>query len=67
MFKQNIGKKVGFQVKDISVEVWDLSNFQLEGCLATLCVLKFWKTYKNGTSYEMWLVTTLLMASPQTL
>ena len=67
LFKQNIGKKAGFQTKNMFVEVWDLSNFQIEGCPANLHVLKFRETYKNGTSREMWLVTTLLMASPQTL
>lgn len=67
LFKQNIGKKAGFQTKNMFVEVWDLSNFQIEGCPANLRVLKFRETYKNGTSREMWLVTTLLMASPQTL
>lgn len=74
MFRQGIGKKPGFQAKGkgnktISVEVWDLPDFEITGCPKKLRVLKFRETVSGQKTEirEMRLVTTLALASPQTL
>lgn len=57
-FDQGEGKARSFQRGKKTVEVWDLSGFEIENCPYRLRVVKY---------HEMWLVTTLEQTAPEIL
>ena len=63
LFRKDIGKKEGFQRGKTSVEVWDLSDFEMEGCEKKLRVVKFQETDRRESRF-VWLVTTLTSTPP---
>lgn len=70
LFQKGKGKKEGFQRDRVDVAVWDLSDFEIDGCQEQLRVVKFQETMIHGQREEhrnVWLVTTLLSAPPQLL
>lgn len=66
LFRKDIGKKEGFQRGKTSVEVWDLSDFEMEGCEKKLRVVKFQETDQRESRF-VWLVTTLTSTTPELL
>ena len=66
LFRGGLGKAKGFEKDKVSVEVWDLSDFYIDGCEKPLRVVKFRETPKDcaGEVREMWLVTTSACISP---
>lgn len=66
LFRKDIGKKEGFQRGKTSVEVWDLSDFEMEGCEKKLRVVKFQETDRRESRF-VWLVTTLTSTPPELL
>lgn len=68
MFQKGLGRKAGFQKEKTSIEVWDLSDFEIEGCERKLRVVKFQETAQGQKkSRFVWLVTTLASTPPQLL
>ena len=68
LFQKGLGKGEGFRKGKTSVEVWDLSDFSIEGCKKKLRVVKFQETMQGQKeSRFIWLVTTLESAPPQIL
>lgn len=62
LFKKDEGRKASFQKDKVSVEVWDQSDFEMEGIAQRLRVIKYRETRKVRGKTEvrqMWLVTTL--------
>lgn len=61
MFRQSLGKKDGFRADQRTINVWDVSKLQINGCSADLRVLKFQEIpdSKQHAQRELWLVTTL--------
>lgn len=66
LFQKDIGKKEGFQRGKTSIEVWDLSDFEMEGCEKKLRVVKFQESDQKE-SHFVWLVTTLTSTPPELL
>lgn len=68
LFQKGSGRQEGFCKGKTSVEVWDLSGFEIEGCEKTLRVVKFQETIQGQKeSHFIWLVTTLESTPPQLL
>ena len=68
MFQNGLGKTEGFRKGKTSVEVWDLADFEIEGCGRKLRVVKFQETTQGQKeSRFVWLVTTLASTPPQLL
>ena len=68
MFQNGFGKTEGFRKGKTSVEVWDLADFEIEGCEKKLRVVKFQETTQGQKeSRFVWLVTTLASTPPQLL
>lgn len=70
LFGKGEGKKESFKKGKTTVEVWELSGFELEGVGQKLRVMKFRETSKKQGREEirlMWLVTTLEMCDSQTV
>ena len=69
-FDQGEGKARSFQRGKKTVEVWDLSGFEIENCPYRLRVVKYHEMWlENGKEAErwMWLVTTLEQTAPEIL
>lgn len=69
-FDQGEGKARSFQRGKKTVEVWDLSGFEIENCSYRLRVVKYHEMWlENGKEAErwMWLVTTLEQTAPEIL
>lgn len=69
-FDQGEGKARSFQRGKKTVEVWDLSGFEIENCQYRLRVVKYHEMWlENGKEAErwMWLVTTLEQTAPEIL
>ena len=69
-FNQGEGKARSFQRGKKTVEVWDLSGFEIENCPYRLRVVKYHEMWlENGKEAErwMWLVTTLEQTAPEIL
>lgn len=66
LFRKDIGKKEGFQRGKTSIEVWDLSDFEMEGCEKKLRVVRFQETDQRESRF-VWLVTTLTSTTPELL
>lgn len=66
LFRKDNGKREGFQRGKTSVEVWDLSDFEMEGCKKKLRVVKFQETGQRESRF-VWLVTTLISTPPELL
>lgn len=69
-FDQGEGKARSFQRGKKTVEVWDLSGFEIENCPYRLWVVKYHEMWlENGKEAErwMWLVTTLEQTAPEIL
>lgn len=68
LFAKDIGRKEGFCKDKTRVEVWDLSDFEIEGCDRALRVVKFQETTQGqNESHFVRLVTTLMSTPPQLL
>ena len=70
LFNQCKGKKESFQKGKKTIEVWDLSGFEIENCPHKLRVVRYHESWEeNGKEAErwMWLVTTLEQADYQVL
>lgn len=68
LFQKGLGNGEGFRKGKTSVEVWDLSDFSIEGCEKKLRVVKFQEMMQGQKeSRFIWLVTTLESAPPQVL
>jgi len=66
LFEKDEGRKEGFCKGKTSVEVWDLSDFEMEGCEKKLRVVKFQETTQGQKeSRFVWLVTTLTSTPPE--
>ena len=70
LFNRGEGKKESFQRGKKTIEVWDLSKFEMENCPHRLRVVRYHESWQeNGKETErwMWLVTTLEQTDPQVL
>lgn len=68
LFQKDLGRKEGFRQGKTSIEVWDLSDFEMEGCGRKLRVVKFRETMPGQKEDRfIWLVTTLMNTPPQLL
>ena len=68
LFQKDLGRKEGFRQGKTSIEVWDLSDFEMEGCGRKLRVVKFRETMPGQKEDRfIWLVTTLMNTPPQIL
>lgn len=70
LFSQGLGEASEFQSRNMTIRVWDLSGFRLEGVCRPLRVVKYRETeMRKGKeeSREMWLVTTLIYADNKIL
>lgn len=56
LFGKGEGKKESFKKGKTTVEVWDLSGFELEGVGQKLRVIKFRETSKKQDREEIWLM-----------
>ncbi len=61
MFRKGMGRQESFQKERTEIEVWDLSDFELENVVPKVRVVKFREKTGKETRH-MWLVTTLLTA-----
>ncbi|MFR2713660.1 MAG: transposase [Pilosibacter sp.] len=67
LFNQGKGKKKSFQHGKKTIEVWDLSKFEMENCPYRLRVVRYHESWQeNGKEAErwIWLVTTLEETAP---
>lgn len=70
LFQKDEGKKRGFHQEKKEIEVWDLSDFPMEGVEKKVRVLRFKETWKEKgaeKSRTMWVVTTLETADYRTI
>ena len=70
LFNQGKGKKKSFQHGKKTIEVWDLSKFEMENCPYRLRVVRYHESWQeNGKEAErwIWLVTTLEETAPPVL
>ena len=70
LFNQRKGKKKSFQHGKKTIEVWDLSKFEMENCPYRLRVVRYHESWQeNGKEAErwMWLATTLEETAPPVL
>ena len=68
LFQKDLGRKDGFRKGKTSVEVWDLSDFEMKDCRRKLRVVKFQETTQGQKeSHFVWLVTTLTSTPPALL
>jgi len=66
MFSKGMGRRESFQKEHTEIEVWDLSDFELENVQPKVRVVKFREKAGKETRH-MWLVTTLLTVDCQLL
>lgn len=70
LFCQGKGRKESFQKGKKTIEVWDLSGFEIENCPHKLRVVRYhesWEEKGEKTGGWIWLVTTLEQADHRIL